>query len=75
MAMMDASAKAAAAAEEEEEEEEKKGAGVVSYSLDELHSIGEKLEKKLESGKDDWPGYLDEAFKNARGKWDPDRSV
>ena len=37
------------------------------------HSIGEKLEKK--KGADGgWPNYLDEAFKNARGKWDPDRS-
>ena len=36
------------------------------------HSIGEKLEKGVGG---EWPGYLDEAFKNARGKWDPDRSV
>ena len=38
------------------------------------HSIGEKLEKGIGGG-GEWPGYLDEAFKNARGKWDPDRSV
>ena len=38
------------------------------------HAIGEKLEKGIGGG-GEWPDYLDEAFKNARGKWDPDRSV
>ena len=45
MAMMDASAKAAAAAEEEEEKEKeaKEESGVVSYSLDELGSVGQTI--------------------------------
>ena len=43
MAMMDASAKAAAAAEEEEEKEAKEESGVVSYSLDELGSVGQTI--------------------------------
>jgi hypothetical protein len=41
---------------------------VVAYTIDYLHSVRDALGKGAQ-----WPDYLDEAFKNSRGKWDPDR--
>ena len=45
------------------------GGGLLSYSADFLHSMrNDERDMKW------WPEYLkDDAFKNSRGKWDPDR--
>ncbi len=45
-----------------------KRAKITSYSIDFLLSVREKV-----SHVDVWPEYLDDAYKNQRGKWDPDR--
>ena len=41
--------------------------GIVMYSAQQLSEIRES------SASTDWPDFLDEGFKNARGQWDPDR--
>ena len=41
--------------------------GIVMYSAKQLSEIRES------SASTEWPDFLDENFKNARGQWDPDR--
>jgi hypothetical protein len=55
----------AEAAEAEKMAEKRKN--LIMYSVEELS----ELRKTTLSN--EWPSYLDEAFKNTRGSWDPDR--
>ena len=41
--------------------------GIVMYSSKQLSDIRESVASTQ------WPDFLDEGFKNARGQWDPDR--
>ena len=41
--------------------------GIVMYSAKQLSEIRESIASS------EWPDFLDENFKNARGQWDPDR--
>ena len=41
--------------------------GIVMYSSKQLSEIRESVAST------EWPDFLDEGFKNARGQWDPDR--
>ena len=41
--------------------------GIVMYSSKQLSEIRESIASTQ------WPDFLDEGFKNARGQWDPDR--
>lgn len=51
-----------------QENEKKELSSLVSYSSDVLYQIKDEVPHCQR-----WPKYLDESFKNTRGKWDPDR--
>lgn len=55
------------AVKSEDQNEAVKKLDLIVYSADQLMQLREVAVSKA------WPSYLDEAFKNNRGTWDPDR--